>query len=82
MSDIVIHNAGKVFGGGQGLDSVVALQSVSCEIPQGEFLCIIGPSGCGKTTLLNILAGFAEPSSGWVLNNGKPIHGPGPDRRR
>ncbi|MCC8953582.1 ABC transporter ATP-binding protein [Bradyrhizobium sp. Pear77] len=57
-----------------------ALQEVNLEIGAGEFLSIIGPSGCGKTTLLNLIAGFIEPTSGRVLKKGAEIVGPGPDR--
>ncbi len=47
---------------------------------KGEFVCIIGHSGCGKTTVLNILAGLDEPSSGTVTVDGKHIEGPSLDR--
>lgn len=43
---------------------VVALQDINLEIPSGQFCCIVGPSGCGKTTVLRILAGLEEASSG------------------
>lgn len=80
MANIVIRDVSKVFPSRPPQEDFMALKSVTCEIPQGEFLCIIGPSGCGKTTLLHLLAGFTLPSSGEVLADGKPIAGPGPDR--
>lgn len=56
------------------------LKDICLDIKEGEFLCIVGPSGCGKTTLLNIIAGLEHDYSGRVLQRGKPIGIPGPDR--
>lgn len=56
------------------------VDDVSYQIRDGEFVSVIGPSGCGKTTMMNIVAGFVEPSSGAVLLDGRPVAGPGPDR--
>lgn len=82
MGAISIRHVTKVFGtsGDAWSDEVTALDDVTCEIPPGEFFCIIGPSGCGKTTLLHTIAGFTKPSRGDALNGGRPISGPGPDR--
>jgi NitT/TauT family transport system ATP-binding protein len=66
------------FETGQGKLRVV--DDVSYTIANGEFVSIIGPSGCGKTTMMNIVAGFMQPSAGTVLLDGKPITGPGPER--
>lgn len=49
-------------------------------INKGEFVCIIGHSGCGKTTILNVLAGLEEASTGTVIVNGKEVKGPSLDR--
>jgi len=57
-------------GSGPGL---VAVQDLSLEIEEGEFLCLIGASGCGKSTLLNMFAGFIQPTLGEVLLRGAPI---------
>ncbi len=61
----------KVFGTGH--DRVKALDSVSVSIRQNEFFTLLGPSGCGKTTLLRLIAGFEQPSSGEILLKGKPV---------
>lgn len=59
---------------------VGALENISLDVAKGEFLTIVGPSGCGKSTLLNIIAGFERAERGEVLIDGRPVHGPGPDR--
>jgi NitT/TauT family transport system ATP-binding protein len=61
-------------------DEVVAVEELSFSVHPGEFVSILGPSGCGKTTVLNIIAGFMEPTAGRVLLRGKPVQDPGPDR--
>jgi ABC-type nitrate/sulfonate/bicarbonate transport system ATPase subunit len=78
---ININGLTKVFGGGQGANStVVALDNVSLEVGENEFLTVIGPSGCGKTTLLRILAGLIPYDQGEITIKGQPVRGPGPDR--
>jgi NitT/TauT family transport system ATP-binding protein len=52
---------------------VTALEDVSVQVLQGEFIAIVGPSGCGKTTLLNLIAGLLTPSAGRVEIEGKPV---------
>lgn len=59
---IRIQDLTKVFYKKQ--DSVTALDNISIDIADGEFVCIVGPSGCGKTTLLRILAGLENQSAG------------------
>lgn len=60
---------------------VVAVESVSFSISEGEFVTLIGPSGCGKSTTLRIIAGFLKPTSGEVLLQGRPITHLGPQDR-
>ena len=59
---------------------VQALDRVSLNVNEGEFVCLVGPSGCGKSTLLNIIAGLEMPDEGTVQTDGQPIRGPGRDR--
>ena len=60
--------------------TVLALDKVSLNVAEAEFVCIVGASGCGKSTLLNIIAGLEKPDSGTVLADGKPVTGPGRER--
>ena len=59
---------------------VHALDDVSLDIGQGEFVCLIGPSGCGKSTLLDIMAGLTRPDAGNVRADGEAVVGPARDR--
>jgi NitT/TauT family transport system ATP-binding protein len=59
---------------------VEILQQVSLRASAGEFLCLLGPSGSGKTTILNLVAGFARPTSGRVTYGDQDVGSPGPDR--
>lgn len=56
-----------------GAQTVNALNNIQLDIEDGSFVCVLGPSGCGKTTLLRIIAGFLQPTSGEVLLDGQPI---------
>ena len=60
--------------------SFEALRNVNLDIREGEFITIIGHSGCGKSTVLNLIAGLLEPSSGLLFCAGREIAGPGPER--
>lgn len=58
----------------------LAVDHVSLDVKENEFLVVVGPSGCGKSTLLSAIAGFLKPVAGRVSMNGKEIDGPGADR--
>src|SRR5216117_2032042 len=77
-SKLSIENVSKCFLSASG--NVLALDRVSLNVAEGEFLCLVGASGCGKTTLLNIIAGLEKPDSGDVLADGKTVRGPGRER--
>lgn len=69
---IELRGATKVYHRGKQIP-VVAVDKVDLKIAPGEFLVITGRSGCGKTTLLNLMAGLAQPTSGTVLVDGIDI---------
>ncbi len=55
------------------------LKDISLDIPRGQFVCVVGPSGCGKTTMLRLLAGLYQPTSGSVMYRGTPMTQPRQD---
>jgi NitT/TauT family transport system ATP-binding protein len=57
-----------------------ALDNVSLNIDEGQFVCLVGPSGCGKSTLLNMIAGLEFADQGAILAEGKMVTEPGRDR--
>jgi NitT/TauT family transport system ATP-binding protein len=77
-SKLAINNVSKSFQSASG--KVLALDRVSLNVAEAEFVCLVGASGCGKSTLLNIIAGLEKPDSGEVLADGKPVTAPGRER--
>lgn len=75
-----VDNAVSVRGVSKNYGAVEALKDLSLDFPRGQLTSLLGPSGCGKTTLLKIIAGLLEPTSGEVIVNGKAVVGPGPNR--
>ena len=50
-----------------------ALKNLTFDIKKGEFVSIVGPSGCGKTTILSLIAGLLEPTTGQILLDGENV---------
>lgn len=67
MSSVRLDNLRKEFG------DVVAVQSLSLKIPDGEFAALLGPSGCGKTTTMNMISGLEKPTSGDIYFGDKLV---------
>jgi multiple sugar transport system ATP-binding protein len=76
MAKIVFEGVTKEFGG-----EVVAVDDLSLEIEDGEFMVLVGPSGCGKTTALRMVAGLEEISSGFVRIGDRVVNGVAPKDR-
>ncbi len=77
-SAIACRGVWKVFGAGPS--SVTALQAVTLDVTDGEFVTLVGASGCGKSTLLRTVAGLEAHSAGEIATGGVPVVGPGADR--
>ena len=75
---IEIKNICKSFEGKNKNLSV--LKDINLTINDGELICLLGPSGCGKTTLLRLIAGLEQPSSGEIIANGEVVKKPSGDR--
>jgi nitrate/nitrite transport system ATP-binding protein len=58
----------------------VIVRDFNLKIQEGEFVCLIGHSGCGKSTVLSMVAGLNEKTSGGIILAGREVDGPGPDR--
>jgi NitT/TauT family transport system ATP-binding protein len=79
MSQIAIEGVKHTYRPPRGR-SVLALDDVSLDVREREFVALLGPSGCGKSTLLYLIGGFLPIESGAIRVEGKPVAGPGPDR--
>jgi spermidine/putrescine transport system ATP-binding protein len=73
---VVLRSVNKVY------DDEEVLKSVDIELEKGKFYTLLGPSGCGKTTILNIIAGFVEPSRGHVYIDGEDVNNLPPAKRK
>ena len=77
MSTVALKDVTKVWP-----DGTVAVDRVSLDVEDGEFMVLLGPSGCGKSTILRMIAGLEDPSAGAILLNGEPVMDLAPRDRR
>jgi NitT/TauT family transport system ATP-binding protein len=74
--DIRLEHVTKEFRSSNG--PMTAIDDISMDVRDSEFLCIVGPSGCGKSTLLRMIAGLDAPTGGRILIDGRPVNGTSP----
>ena len=77
MSTVALKDVTKIWP-----DGTVAVDRVSLDVEDGEFMVLLGPSGCGKSTVLRMIAGLEDPSAGAILLNGEPVMDLAPRDRR
>lgn len=80
LTKLRIEGVSRSFPGMRGGAPTLALEPISLQVAENDFITILGPSGCGKSTLLRIVAGLDRPSTGRVLLDRREIDRPGPDR--
>jgi len=76
MNLLELRNVEKSFPG----RTAPVLGNINLDIPEGQFAAIVGCSGAGKTTLISLIAGLTTPDRGDITFDGRPSHGPGPER--
>lgn len=79
--DSALGHGVSVAGATMRFGNFVAVNNVSIDIAPGEFFSFLGPSGCGKTTILRLISGFIEPTSGAIRIGGRDMAGIGPNKR-
>jgi len=81
MAKVILENLVKSYPGEKGRPGKTAVDQVSLEIADREFLVLVGPSGCGKTTTLRMIAGLEEISSGSIYIDGRKVNDVAPKDR-
>ena len=76
MADVAFENVSKEFPGG-----TFAVDDLTLDIGDGEFLILVGPSGCGKTTALRLIAGLEKPTAGTIRIGTETVNGISPRDR-
>jgi putative spermidine/putrescine transport system ATP-binding protein len=75
------ERAGAESSSGIGFDDVTVVDDFNLDVARGEFVSFLGPSGCGKTTVLRMVAGFEEPTSGQIVIGDKDVTRLKPNQR-
>ena len=75
---IEVKNINKSFES-KKTNELSVLENINLTIKDGELVCLLGPSGCGKTTLLRLIAGLDQPTSGEIIANGELVEKPSGD---
>lgn len=78
-NSVLCRNLGKTWNAGT-IRAHEALRNIDLAVKPGEFVVLLGPSGCGKSSLLYLVAGLEEHTSGTLDAFGAPVTGPSPDR--
>ena len=78
---LILEHLTKTFPARVREGEVTAVDDVSLDIAQGEFVTLLGPSGCGKTTALRLIAGFESPTQGRIMLDGQCLNDVPPNRR-
>jgi ABC-type sugar transport system ATPase subunit len=76
MPELVLDNVTKVYP-----SNSIGVEQLTLRVPDGSLLALVGPSGCGKTTMLRLIAGLDEPSTGTISIGGKVVNGRAPSER-
>jgi len=77
VATVALRDVSKVFG-----DGTVAVDNLSLDVSDGEFMVLLGPSGCGKSTVLRVIAGLEDPTAGAVLLDGEVANDLAPRERK
>jgi multiple sugar transport system ATP-binding protein len=77
VATVALREVSKIFG-----DGTVAVDNISLDVDDGEFMVLLGPSGCGKSTVLRMIAGLEDPTSGGVLLDGAVVNDLAPRERK
>lgn len=75
-----LENVSKSFAKIENDTVTHALNNISLDLKDSEFVSLVGPSGCGKSTILRLVAGLINPTTGKISMEGKKVEGPGPER--